>query len=38
MNVHVNRLRSRFEDWPDFAIKTVRGIGYCAEIGEADER
>ena len=38
VNVHVNRLRSRFEDWPDFAIKTVRGIGYCAEIGEADER
>jgi DNA-binding response OmpR family regulator len=30
-NVHINRLRNKFESWPDFEIRTVRGIGYCAE-------
>lgn len=33
VNVHVNRLRKRFADWDDFTVRTVRGIGYCAEIG-----
>lgn len=33
VNVHVNRLRSRFENWNDFRIETVRGIGYAGEIG-----
>lgn len=33
VNVHINRLRKRFADWTDFRIRTVRGIGYCAEIG-----
>lgn len=33
----MNRLRARFGGWSDFRIETVRGIGYCAEIGGADE-
>ena len=28
VNVHVNRLRSRFEGWEEFEIRTVRGLGY----------
>lgn len=34
VNVHVNRLRTRFADWDDFAIETVRGIGYRAVAKE----
>ena len=30
VNVHVNRLRTRFDGWPEFQIQTVRGIGYRA--------
>ena len=30
LNVHINRLRDRFRDWPEFEIITVRGIGYRA--------
>ena len=30
VNVHMNRLRSRFYDWPEFELQTVRGIGYRA--------
>ena len=30
VNVHVNRLRSRFLDTPDFEIVTIRGLGYKA--------
>lgn len=30
VNVHINRLRSRFRHNPDFAILTVRGLGYRA--------
>ena len=30
VNVHVNRLRNRFYDWPEFEIQTVRGLGYRA--------
>lgn len=26
--VHINRLRNRFEAWPEFDIVTVRGLGY----------
>lgn len=33
VNVHVNRLQSRFTGCGDFEIRTVRGIGYCAETG-----
>lgn len=32
VNVHVNRLRTRFSDWDEFRIVTVRGIGYRAEV------
>lgn len=30
VNVHINRLRTRFGDWPEFEIVTVRGLGYKA--------
>jgi DNA-binding response OmpR family regulator len=30
VNVHINRLRSRFGDYPEFEIVTVRGLGYKA--------
>lgn len=38
VNVHINRLRSRFEEWDDFSIVTVRGVGYCAELKDAGEK
>lgn len=28
VNVHINRLRKRFEKYPEFTIETVRGLGY----------
>jgi len=30
VSVHIGRLRERFGKWPEFAIETVRGIGYRA--------
>lgn len=30
VTVHVGRLRKRFEDWPEFDIESVRGLGYKA--------
>ena len=30
INVHINRLRKRFEDYPEFTIQTIRGLGYKA--------
>lgn len=30
VNVHINRLRTRFMDWPEFEIQTIRGMGYRA--------
>ena len=30
INVHINRLRKRFEDYPGFTIETIRGLGYKA--------
>ena len=30
VDVHINRLRDRFEENPDFSIVTVRGLGYKA--------
>ena len=30
LNVHINRLRKKFEDYPEFEIKAVRGLGYKA--------
>ena len=32
VNVHITRLRRRFEAWPEFEIVAVRGIGYKAVI------
>jgi len=32
VNVHINRLRKRFEDYKEFEIVTVRGLGYKAVI------
>lgn len=30
LTVHINRLRKRFEDWNEFEIVSVRGLGYKA--------
>ena len=30
INVHINRLRKRFEDYPEFTIETISGLGYKA--------
>ena len=30
INVHINRIRKRFEDYPEFTIETIRGLGYKA--------
>lgn len=30
VTVHIGRLRRRFEDWEDFKIESVRGLGYKA--------
>lgn len=35
VNVHVNRLRTRFADISDFEIVTIRGLGYKAVRNEA---
>lgn len=32
VNVHIARLRKRFEEWPEFEIVAIRGIGYKAVI------
>lgn len=37
VNVHINRLRTWFWDWPEFEIQTVRGLGYRA-IRKEEER
>ena len=34
IDVHINRLRRRFEHNPDFEIITVRGLGYKAVMKE----
>ncbi len=34
VSVHINRLRNRFEDCPDFSIITIRGLGYKAQVTE----
>lgn len=34
VSVHINRLRKRFENNPDFEIITIRGLGYKAQIKE----
>jgi len=32
VNVHIARLRKRFEEWPEFEFTAIRGIGYKAVI------
>lgn len=32
VNVHINRLRNKFNDYPEFDIITIKGIGYKAVI------
>ena len=32
VNVHINRLRKRFDSYPEFEIVSIRGIGYKAVI------
>ena len=32
INVHVNRLRKRFDSYTEFEIMAIRGIGYKAVI------
>lgn len=34
VSVHINRLRNRFENCPDFSIITIRGLGYKAQVKE----
>lgn len=34
LNVHINRLRDRFQEYKEFKIITIRGLGYKAEIQE----
>ncbi len=36
VNVHVTRLRKRFESWPEFEIVAIRGIGYKGVIHHAE--
>ena len=30
LTVHINRLRKKFEGWPEFEIESIRGLGYKA--------
>lgn len=32
VNVHINRLRKKFDDYPEFELVAIRGIGYKAVI------
>ena len=32
VRTHINRLRKRFENYPEFEIQTIRGVGYKAVI------
>ena len=32
VDVHIKRLREKFESWEEFEISTVRGLGYKVEI------
>lgn len=36
VSVHINRLRKRFDQNPDFKIITIRGLGYKAQIVEGE--
>ena len=32
INVHISKLRARFENWTEFEILTIRGLGYKAIV------
>ena len=32
VTVHIGRLRKRFQDWPEFTLESVRGLGYKAVV------
>ena len=32
VNVHINRLRKKFDQWPEFELIAIRGIGYKAVL------
>ncbi len=34
VRTHINRLRKRFENYPEFEIQTIRGVGYKAVISK----
>ena len=38
VDVHIKRLREKFEDNDDFSIVTIRGLGYKAERNEVDRK
>lgn len=38
VNVHINRLRKRFENYEEFEIVTIRGLGYKAVIHSEKEK
>ncbi len=37
INVHINRLRKRFEGWKEFQIMAIRGVGYMAVINNNEK-
>lgn len=37
VNVHINRLRKRFEGWTEFEIIAIRGVGYMAVINDGQK-
>ncbi len=38
VEVHINRLREKFKDNKDFAIKTIRGFGYMGTVVNDNEK
>ncbi len=38
INVHINRLRKRFDGWEEFQIVAIRGVGYMAVINNNEEK
>lgn len=38
VDVHVNRLRTRFAGWGEFSIETIRGLGYRAVVRGGEPR
>ena len=38
VNVHINRLRKRFDGWTEFEILAIRGVGYMAVIKDEQKK